>query len=262
MVKLLLAAHGLPETDLSRLELILHAAAPMPAALAEQARRVLGVRLQTIYGITEGGGPAISLRPDDKPGEPPMPGATCIGLPMLGAGVQIRRDDGTPVAAGEVGEIHLAGDGLMLGYWRNDPATAEVLRDGWLNTKDFGCYDKAGYIWVVDRRTDLILRGGQNVYPAELEHVLRASPRVADVAVVPAPSEIWGQTPVAFVQPTVEGELDETELVRLCLSRLASYKRPSRFVIIDQLPRSATGKVLRPQLRERAAHLAEGALTP
>ncbi len=259
MVRLLLQARGLATTDLSSLRLVLHSAAPMPAELAEEAAATLNVAMHAIFGITEGGGAVLSLSPDQRQGPAPVAGATCAGTPMLGTAARIMGPDGTPAATGEIGEIHLAGDGLMRGYWRDPGATAAVLADGWLNTQDLGCLDEEGRIWVVDRRHDLILRGGQNVYPAEIEHVLRQSPLVADVAVVPAPSLSWGQTPVAFVQPAPpRGQLDEadlTQLVDLCGERLAGYKRPSRFVAVDRIPRSPAGKILRHVLRDRAEHL-------
>jgi acyl-CoA synthetase (AMP-forming)/AMP-acid ligase II len=252
MVRLLLQARGLGRADLSSLRLILHAAAPMPADLVEEATGVLGVPLQTIYGVTEAGGLVLTLRPDDRPSPPPLAGATCLGAPVLGAAVQVLREDGTRAEVGEVGEIHVAGDAVMRGYWKNPEATAEVLRDGWLNTRDLALVDTHGFLWMVDRRDDLILRGGQNVYPAEIEHILRMSPQVADVAVVPAPSTVWGQTPIAFVQPAGD-EFDEAALVDLCVRQLASYKRPSRFIRTDQIPRNPSGKILRPVLRTLAA---------
>jgi acyl-CoA synthetase (AMP-forming)/AMP-acid ligase II len=249
MIRLLLESRALAETDLGALTLLLHGAAPMPAELDAAARAALNVRLQTIFGITEGGGPVLSLRPDDKPGEPPLPGAVCVGVPMLGTEARVIGEPGDPAG---VGEIHLRGDGLMLRYWDDAEATADVIRQGWLNTKDLGCVGPDGHLWVVDRRNDLILRGGQNVYPAEIEHVLRQCPEVADVAVVPAPSTTWGQTPVAFVQPVAGATVCETALIELCVTRLASYKRPSRFVVIDQIPRNPAGKILRAGLRTRA----------
>ncbi|SDW77850.1 Acyl-CoA synthetase (AMP-forming)/AMP-acid ligase II [Amycolatopsis xylanica] len=248
MVRLLLDCRGLADTDLGTLRLLLHGAAPMPDALAAEATARLGVALQTIYGITEGGGPVVTLRPDDKPGQPPSPGAVCAGTPMLGTAVRIEGAAGP----GEIGEIQLAGDGLMHGYWGNEAATAEVLDGGWLNTRDLGCFDEEGHLWIVDRRNDLILRGGQNVYPAEIEHVLRQADWVADVAVVPAASETWGQTPVAFVAPLPGREFDEAGLIGLCVRGLAGYKRPSRFIPITEIPRSAAGKILRPRLRAAA----------
>lgn len=258
MVKLVLQAQQTARADLGCLDLVLHGAAPMPAELAEQAAGELGVRLQTIFGITEGGGPVISLRPEDKPGEAPVPGATCAGVPMAGTELRILDETGAEVGPGAIGELQLTGDGLMQGYWRNPEATAEVLDGGWLNTRDLGLIDDQGLVWVVDRRNDLILRGGQNVYPAEIEHVLRQSAAVFDVAVVPAPSADWGQTPVAFVQPVDGSAVDEAELVELCVTRLASYKRPSRFVIVDRIPRNPAGKILRPQLRDSARALVQG----
>ncbi|MER7189436.1 class I adenylate-forming enzyme family protein [Streptomyces flaveolus] len=252
MVRLLLRAKGLPRTDLSRLRLLLHGAAPMPEDLAREARERLGADLQTIFGITEGGGPVLTLRPDTPVGPPPVPGAVCVGVPMLGAGLRVTDADGREVPAGVIGELQVSGDGLMQAYWKNPEATADVLRDGRLNTHDVGCVDRDGRVWVVDRRNDLILRGGQNVYPAEIEHVLRQSGNVADVVVVPVPSETWGQTPVAFVQPHGDDRFDPEELLRLCVAGLAPYKRPTHFLPIERIPRNPAGKALRTDLREIA----------
>ncbi|MGA5131329.1 class I adenylate-forming enzyme family protein [Streptomyces olivoreticuli] len=263
MVRLLLAAKGLATTDLRALRLLLHGAAPMPGQLAREARERLGTELQAVFGITEGGGPVLTLAPGVPAGEPPVPGAVCVGRPMLGAALRIVDREGDDAAPGTVGELHVTGDGLMQGYWKLPEATAEVLRDGWLNTHDLGCLDEAGRVWVVDRRNDLILRGGQNVYPVEIEHVLRQSPQVADVAVVPLHSELWGQTPVAFVQPETPDGFDEAELLGRCVEGLASYKRPSHFLPLEHIPRNPAGKVLRPHLRDLAARLiTEGKDTP
>lgn len=263
MIRLMLQSADLRTAEFPgpfpELDLVMHAAAPMPADLADQARAAFGAELMTVFGITEGGGPTLALRAGDRPAGPPIPGATCVGLPMLGVSCRIAREDGTTADAGEIGEIWVAGDGLMHGYWQKQAATAEVVRDGWLNTRDLGCTDTHGYIWVVDRRNDLILRGGQNVYPAEIEETLRQAPWVADVAVVPASSTVWGQTPVAFVLPATPDSYAESDLLELCVTRLASYKRPSRFVAVERLPRSVAGKLLRSKLREHAEFLmAEG----
>ena len=255
MVRLLLEARGLATADLTALELVVHAAAPMPAELAERARNALGADLMAVYGITEGGGPSLALEPADQPGPAPVPGAACVGMPMLGVSARIAREDGTETAPGEIGELWLGGDGLMLEYWRDPQATAAVVQDGWLRTRDLGCRDAAGLIWLVDRRNDLILRGGQNVYPAEIEAVLLGSPQVADAAVVPVPSAMWGQSPFAFVQPAVPGEFDEAALLALCVARLASYKRPVRLVAVDTIARSPAGKILRGRLRQHAEAL-------
>ncbi|WP_412076020.1 class I adenylate-forming enzyme family protein [Streptomyces xanthophaeus] len=252
MVRLVLDARALATTRLDALRLLLHGAAPMPAELAAEARTRLGVELQTVFGITEGGGPVISLAPHAAAGEPPVPGAVCVGRPMLGTELRIADSDGREVPDGTIGELQVTGDGLMQGYWKRPEATAEVLRDGWLNTHDLGCVDDSGLVWVVDRRNDLILRGGQNVYPAEIEHVLRQSPSVADVVVVPVASPIWGQVPVAFVAPVTPDAFDAAELLGLCVDGLAAYKRPSHFLPVETIPRNPAGKALRPKLRELA----------
>ncbi|MFI6898671.1 class I adenylate-forming enzyme family protein [Streptomyces sp. NPDC050256] len=258
MVRLLLQTRSLAGTDLSRLRLLLHGAAPMPADLAREARQKLGAELQTIFGITEGGGPVLTLRPETDPGEPPVPGAVCAGGPMLGAGLRITDGEGREVPRGTIGELQVCGDGLMQTYWKNPEATAAVLRDGWLNTHDLGCVDGDGRVWVVDRRNDLILRGGQNVYPAEIEHVLRGSADVADVVVVPLPSELWGQTPVAFVQLAADAEFDQAALLGLCVAGLAPYKRPTHFLPLNLIPRNPAGKALRADLRELARRTLAG----
>ncbi|MFD9465722.1 class I adenylate-forming enzyme family protein [Streptomyces sp. NPDC060027] len=255
MVRLLLEAKGLAGTDLTKLRLLLHGAAPMPEELARQAHELLGADLQTIFGITEGGGPVLTLRPNTAVGEPPVPGAVCVGLPMLGVGLRIIDGEGRDVPTGIIGEIQVTGDGLMQSYWKNPEATADVLSGGRLGTRDLGCLDADGRVWVVDRRNDLILRGGQNVYPAEIEHVLRQSPDVADVVVVPLPSRLWGQTPVAFVQPVSPERFDESELLGRCVDGLAPYKRPSHFLPVERIPRNPAGKVLRAQLRSRASEI-------
>jgi acyl-CoA synthetase (AMP-forming)/AMP-acid ligase II len=249
MIRLLLQSRALASADLSALKLIVHTAEPMPAGLRTEAAKVLGVTMWNAYGITEGGGPVITC--GDDPGPPQIPGAVCAGVPMLGVDASIRDPSGRAQPPDVVGEIVLRGDGIMQGYWRRPDATSEALRGGWLHTGDLGYRDADGRFWTVDRRTDLILRGGQNVYPAEVERVLRASANVADVAVVAAPSPDWGQTPWAFVQPSEPAAYDEAELLDLVVKGLASYKRPSRFICVEQIPRGPSGKILRRVLRDR-----------
>ncbi|WP_328863114.1 class I adenylate-forming enzyme family protein [Streptomyces sp. NBC_00306] len=258
MLKLLLESRRLTGSDLSSLRLILHGGAPCPKDLADRATAVLGIPLHTIFGITEASGPALSCRPDDQPGAAALPGATCAGLPMPGFTARIANQDGTDASPHTVGTLHLRCDGLMRGYWNDPEATARALANGWLNTGDLGYRDEYDYVWLVDRRSDLILRGGQNVYPAEIEHVLRPLPWVAEVAVVAAPSPHWGQTPVAFIEPLPGAAFDERQLISTCVRELAGYKRPSRFVRVDAMPRSNQGKLLRRALREQAANVELG----
>jgi acyl-CoA synthetase (AMP-forming)/AMP-acid ligase II len=255
MIRLLVQTKALETADLSSVGLIVHTAEPMPERLHHQAIEKLGRPLLNVYGLTEAGGPVITSRSDGPATTPRHPGARCAGVPMLGVDAVVRTKDGRPAAVGEVGEICLRGEGTMREYWRRPEATAETLKNGWLHTGDLGYLEEDGRIWTVDRRTDLILRGGQNVYPAEIERVLRTSPNVADVAVVAAPSEAWGHTPWAFVQPVDPEAFDERELLDLAVRELASYKRPSRFLTVERIPRNPAGKLLRRQLRDRAAEI-------
>jgi acyl-CoA synthetase (AMP-forming)/AMP-acid ligase II len=253
MLSMLLKLPDLAEHSPFGLQVIGHGAAPISNALARQATAAFGAALFSVYGITEGGGPSIVGQTDPELA-PPRPGAAFLGTPVAGMGTRIVDSNGEPVQSGEAGEILLQGDGVMTGYWSDPAATEQVLRGGWLNTQDVGLTDDLGNYWVLDRRTDLILRGGQNVYPAEIELVLRAIEGVAEAAVVGVPSELWGQTPVAFVVPRSGSELTEADVLQWCAQRLASYKRPSRVEFVPEIPLSPSGKVLRRELRARIEH--------
>jgi long-chain acyl-CoA synthetase len=157
---------------------------------------------------------------------------------------------GSPLTAGEVGEVVVRGPVVTSGYWRNEAATREsFLEGGWLRTGDVGSLDVDGYLYLRDRIKDVIVSGGENVYPAEVENVLAGHPAVAEVAVVGAPSERWGETPVAFVVPAPGHEVDEAALLAFCRERLAHYKCPTRVERSGGLPRNPSGKILKRELR-------------
>lgn len=253
MITLLLEERKAGTLKNSSLRSLISGGAPLHESLSNQARDVLGIPLRTIFGITEGG-VVLHKWPEDGRTNAGHDGGICAGRPMPGYSVRIVGDHAELTRPDEIGLIQVACDGLMQGYWKNDGATAEIMHDGWLTTGDLGYQDADGFVWVIDRRLDLIVHGGQNVYPAEIERVLLQSSQVSQVCVVGAPSNTWGQTPVAFIESKGR-ELDTSELFALCAAELASYKRPSRFVLVDHLPRNATGKVLRMELRCRAASL-------
>ena len=144
-----------------------------------------------------------------------------------------------------VGEIVYRGPFVMQGYWNNPEATAEAFAGGWFHSGDLATRDEEGYLWLVDRKKDMIVSGGENIYPAEVERVLREHPAVADVAVVGVPHPRWGETPVAFVV----GACTEHELIEHCRRHLASYKKPTAVHFVTELPRNAAGKVLKRELR-------------
>lgn len=265
MVHFLLRAKAFDGTDLSSLTELMYGGSPISEPLLREALERFSCRFRNVYGITEGGGPIASAVFDRSDLDSTAAGTGELllrssGRMLPGCHIEIQDDDGAPLPPGEVGEVCVRGDGMMMLYWRDTTATAGAVRDGWLCTGDLGYATADGHLHLVDRRSDLIIRGGQNVYPAEIERVLRAQPGVEDVAVVAAPSTEWGEVPVAFV---VAGEPAPTTaaLMRTCLSNLASYKRPTAIRFVEQIPRSAAGKILRRILREQLPAAAEPAGT-
>jgi O-succinylbenzoic acid--CoA ligase len=234
MLQRMLDAHGdrsYPPT----LRCVLLGGGPAPVALLERCRR-LGVPVAPTYGLTEAASQVTTLHPGEfarKRGS--------VGRPLFPA--EVRIDDG---------EILVRGPSVMLGYADQPEETARVLRDGWLRTGDLGYLDDDGYLYVLDRREDLIISGGENVYPAEVEAILLQHPDVADAAVVGAPDPQWEQAVTAAVQRRPGADPSANELVAHCASRLAGYKVPKRVWFVDRVPRSSEGKVLRRVLRDRA----------
>jgi len=166
---------------------------------------------------------------------------------------------GRDLPTGAVGEVLLRGDSVMAGYWRNPEATAAALRDGWLYTGDVGCLDADGLLTLKDRSKDLIISGGSNIYPREVEEVLLTAPGVAEAAVVGAPDPEWGEVVVAFVVPQPGAHIAEADLDTHCLARIARFKRPKHYVFVDALPKNHYGKVLKTALRELVQRLPAGA---
>lgn len=172
-----------------------------------------------------------------------------VGYARSGVDVAVLRPDGRPAAVGEIGEIACRGDVVMSGYWNNPEATAATLVDGWLHTGDMGCFDERGHLTLRDRSKDVVISGGSNIYPREVEEVLVEHPGVAEACVVGAPDEEWGEVVVAFIV----GDADPADLDRRLLDRIARFKRPKRYEFVDELPKNSYGKVLRRELRARLA---------
>lgn len=254
MIRFVLAAKAFDKTDLSSLREIMHGGGPITDELLREATARFPCRFRSVYGITEGGGP-IALRASDEPQptgvahiqNPPV----SAGRMMLGAHIVVLDDEGNAVPTGEVGEICVRGDGVMERYWENDEATERAIAGGWLHTGDLGYMDAGGYVFLLDRKNDLIIRGGQNVYPAEIERVIRKQSGVSDVAALGVPSREWGEVPVVFVVPEQGTRPSPVDLIASCSAELASYKRPVAVHLIDEIPRNAAGKILRRALRER-----------
>lgn len=239
-------------TDLSTLQLVGYGAAPMTDALLRRAIDVLGCAFLGVYGMTETSGTVCVLPPEDHdPGGPRAHLLRSVGRPLpwveLGVKDPLTGEDAAP---GEVGEIWVRSGQTMAGYWNQPDATAAALSaDGWLRTGDGAHLDEDGYLFLHDRLKDMIISGGENIYPAEVENVLSDHPAVADVAVIAVPHERWGETVKAVVVPRPGATVTVEELRAFARARLAGYKCPTSVDVVDSLPRNASGKVLKKDLR-------------
>jgi acyl-CoA synthetase (AMP-forming)/AMP-acid ligase II len=239
------------ETDWSALKYLVYGAMPIPLPVIRQATEVFGCRFIQSYGLTESTGGVTVLWPDDHFVEKRL---RSVGRPMPGVEVKVV-DPVTlaPLPPGRRGEVLIGGGHVMRGYWRRPEETAATIVDGWVRTGDGGSFDEDGYLYLHDRIKDMIVSGGENVYPAEVESVLTGHPAVAEVAVVGVPSDRWGESPVAVVVPRTGATVDEAEVIAWCRERLAHFKCPVAVHVVEALPRNASGKLLKHVLRTRLA---------
>jgi long-chain acyl-CoA synthetase len=233
--------------DLSSLERIGSAAAPCPVELLEEAERRFGCRVFEGYGMTE----STIACSTQRPSQPIIRGS--VGKPIPGVTVKIFDDQDRELAPHEVGEICINGPNVMPGYYRMPELTAQAVRGGWLHTGDAGKMDADGNLFVVDRKKDLIIRGGLNIYPRDIEEVLHQHTGVVEAAAVGRPDELYGEEVVAFVVPRPEAPPTAEDLIGFCRQKLAKYKSPKEIIFIDSLPKSGVGKVMRRELRARLA---------
>jgi long-chain acyl-CoA synthetase len=236
-------------TDFSSLELILYGASPAPIDLVRNALRAFGCDLAQVYGLTETTGAITYLPPEDH-GEHAGTRLKSCGRPMSGVGIRVVDAVGNDVANGEVGEIICRSPQVMLGYWNAPEATNQSIRDGWFYTGDAGYVDQDGYIYIYDRVKDMIISGGENIYPAEVESALFGHPAVADVAVIGVPDDKWGEIPRAIVVKKPGVDVKPEELIDFARKRIAGYKVPRSVDFVDALPRNPAGKILKRELRK------------
>lgn len=228
------------------LRTIVYGGGPMYVDSLKKAMAAFGPVFVQLYGQGEAPMTITGLRRTDHIGaDDGVLGS--VGYARSGVDVRVVRDDGTPAAVGEVGEIVCRGDVVMSGYWNNRDATAATLQDGWLHTGDMGSFDDRGFLTLRDRSKDVVISGGSNIYPREVEEVLLEHPGVVEAGVVGAPDEEWGEVVVAFIVGSVSAQ----ELDAHLLERIARFKRPKRYEFIDELPKNSYGKVLKRALRER-----------
>jgi acyl-CoA synthetase (AMP-forming)/AMP-acid ligase II len=242
--------HGSPP---GHLKTIIYGGGPMYVADSVRALDVLGPRLVQIYG--QGESPmtitvlSAAEHMDDHDGRR-LERLGSVGRAQTGVEVAVLNAQGRAARPGDIGEVCVRGDTVMAGYLNNPAATAEAMTGGWLHTGDLGRFDDAGYLTLVDRSKDLIISGGSNIYPREVEEVLLLHPAVKEAAVIGEPDPEWGEAVVAVLVKESGHVPDEKELDLFCLERIARFKRPKRYVFVDELPKNATGKVLKRELRE------------
>lgn len=244
MLNAVLSVHDPARHDHASLRNFFVAAAPVPVTLLEQCT-TKGIGILQNYGLTEAGGPGTILSAEDADRK-----VGSAGKAYLLTDVRIGRPDGTECERGEPGEVLIRAAHVMKGYWNNPEATAAAITDGWLHTGDVAVMDDEGFVTIQDRLKDMIISGGENVYPAEIENVILSHPAVREVAVVAQPSARWGESPLAVVVSDDEG-LTAEEVLAWCDGRLARFKMPKAVEFVPEIPRNASGKALKRILRDR-----------
>jgi long-chain acyl-CoA synthetase len=243
---------GIADADLSSMRCLVYGASPISEEVLVASVRTFGCDFLQAYGMTETSGGCVFLPPEDHdPDGPNRHRLRAAGIAGPGTDLKVVDAELKPVAVGEVGEVLIRSPQNMSGYW-NQPAETErtLLADGWLRTGDAGYMDEDGYLYIHDRVKDMIISGGENVYPAEVENRLMAHPDIADVAVIGVPSERWGETPKALVVRVPGSAVTDVDIIAFAREGLAHYKCPTSVDWLDELPRNPSGKILKNTLRE------------
>jgi len=252
MVSRLVNHAGFAAADHTGLRTIIYGGAPMHFETLSAAMDLLGPKLAQIYGQGEVPMTITALSKELhaerlRPRWREIMGS--VGLPRANVEVRVADDNDAELPAGEIGEVLVRGEVVMKGYWRNPAATAEMLRNGWLHTGDMGAFDEEGFLTLKDRSKDLIISGGSNIYPREVEEVLLRHPGVLEVSVIGRQHADWGEEVVACIVTRPAQTVSTAELDALCLSAIARFKRPRGYVFLEALPKNNYGKVLKTELR-------------
>jgi len=253
MVSTLLQEENVEEFDLSHFRMLLYAGSPMPVDLLKRAMKRFKCQFMQPYGQTETGPLTTALKPEDhvlEGSEASLAKLASAGRPVLDYDVRLVDKDGKGVAVGEVGEIVVRSEAMTMGYWNVPEETAKTIKDGWLYTGDFGRFDDQGYLYIVDRKHDMIISGGKNIYPREIEELLYKHEAILEAAVIGVPDDHWGESVKAFVVLKPGMEASEEEIIAFCKENLASYKKPRSVETREELPKSPTGKILKRVIRD------------
>lgn len=248
-LQMVLRVPGADKVDFTCIQNFFYGAAPIALDLLREAVGTMNCNFAQCYGLTEATSTCIALPPEDHDpnGTPRMRAA---GKPLPGVEVRVVDSDGNDVPARAVGEILIRSAQVMKGYWKRPEATTETIdAEGWLHTGDAGFLDEDGYVYIHDRVKDMIISGGENIYPAEVESAVYGHPAIAEVAVIGLPDEKWGEVVRGVVVLKPGAEFDEAEMVAWTRTRIATYKAPRGFTVLDALPKNATGKLLKTELR-------------
>jgi acyl-CoA synthetase (AMP-forming)/AMP-acid ligase II len=254
MLTRLVNSSAIATVDPTRIKTIYYGGGPMYVADLERALEIFGPRLYQLYGQGESPMTITGLGKSqhlENYGPPRAERLASCGVPRTGVLVRVVDDDDEDLPLGEVGEVITRSDCVMLGYWGNKEASAAALRGGWLHTGDLGSLDSHGYLTLRDRSKDMIISGGSNIYPREIEEVLLRHPALLEVSVVGRPHPEWGEEVVAFVVAKPNQSVQEAELDRLCLDNIARFKRPKHYRFLESLPKNNYGKVLKSDLRRQ-----------
>jgi len=237
------------KTDFSSMKLVTYGASPIPLDLLQNAVRIMGCGFMQLYGLTESTGMVVYLPESDHSpdGNPRM--ASC-GIPVGGSAIRVVDADGADLPPHTVGEILIQSPQVMKGYWNRPEATAVAIVDGWFHSGDAGYLDEDGFLYIHDRIKDMIISGGENIYPAEVESALFEHDAVADVGVIGVPDDTWGESVRAVVVRAPGTEPSAEELTDFARERIAGYKIPRSIVFADELPRNPSGKILKTELRK------------
>ena len=250
-----LALPDVDEYDLSSLKRMFYAASPMPLELLKKGMEKWGPIFMQFYGATEDGPNVtmLSKQQHDVVNKPPeeQRSLTSAGFPHIGVHVRIVDDNENDVEPGEVGEIIVKSKATMKEWWRKPEETQETIVNGWVHTGDMGRYDEEGYIYIVDRKRDMIVSGGENIYPREIEEVLYQHPSVQEAAIIGIPDPYWVERVHALVVLKEGASLTSEDLIDFCRKRIARFKAPKGVEFVDSLPKTPSGKILKRELREK-----------
>ena len=258
MIKQIIDNENFDNYDFSSLNVITYGAAPMPISVLEESiNKFKDSKFINAFGQTETAATITSLGPNDhdisgseEEKSKKLKRLTSIGKPLQDIEVRIVDENGEEVSVNAVGEIVAKGERIMSGYWNNDKATMNAIKNGWLHTGDLGYRDEDGYIFLSGRAKDFIKRGGEMISPEEIEQILYRHPDIEEVAVIGLPDIQWGEIVTAVIKCKKDKYLTDVEILAFCNDKLASFKRPEKIIFISKLPRNSMGKILKKDLRD------------